>query len=113
MTPHSAAPGGTRVGWIGTGVMGVSMARHLLAAGYDLTVYSRTMAKAAPLVEVGAATAKTPFEVAQNSDVVVTMVGYPKDVREVPANYCSILGLNFRVYSRHRHRSIGGINAQY
>lgn len=84
-SPHTASPGTTRVGWIGTGVMGVSMAKHIIAAGYDLTVYTRTMSKAEPLMELGASRADTPFEVAQQSDVVVSMVGYPKDVRQVSA----------------------------
>jgi len=83
LPPHEARPGTTRVGWIGTGVMGVSMARHLLAAGYELSVYSRTMAKAAPLVEAGAHPVDSPFQLAAASDVVVSMVGYPKDVRQV------------------------------
>ena len=50
----------TRVGFIGTGVMGAAMAGHLLAAGHALTVYSRTKKKAADLLEAGAAWADTP-----------------------------------------------------
>src|SRR3954464_3395139 len=77
------APGKTRVGWIGTGVMGASMCGHLLTAGYQVTVSNRSREKARPLVERGAAEAASPREVAAASDVVVTMVGYPHDVREV------------------------------
>src|SRR5436309_133393 len=77
------APGQTRVGWIGTGVMGASMCGHLLAAGYAATVYNRTREKARPLVERGAREAGSPREVAEASDVVFTIVGYPQDVREV------------------------------
>ncbi|HEV3165692.1 MAG TPA: NAD(P)-dependent oxidoreductase [Isosphaeraceae bacterium] len=77
------APGKTRVGWIGTGVMGSSMCGHLMAAGYSVTVYNRTRQKAAALVERGAAEAKSPRAVAEASDVVFTIVGYPRDVREV------------------------------
>ncbi len=76
-------PESTRLGWIGTGVMGSSMCSHLLAQGYPLTVSTRTRPKAAALVEAGARWVDTPEEVAANSDVVFTMVGYPADVREV------------------------------
>ncbi len=77
------APGKTRIGWIGTGVMGRSMCGHLIAAGYSATVFNRTADKAAPLVGKGAKLAASPHEVAQASDVVFTIVGYPRDVREV------------------------------
>jgi 3-hydroxyisobutyrate dehydrogenase len=73
----------TRIGWIGTGVMGTSMAGHLLSGGYPLTVYSRTRQRAESLIERGATWAGTPASVAAASDVVFTMVGYPSDVREV------------------------------
>ena len=73
----------TRIGWIGTGVMGQSMCGHLLAAGYQTTVYSRTRAKAEPLLAAGAAWADSPQSVAAASDVVFTMVGFPQDVRDV------------------------------
>ena len=76
-------PGSTRIGWIGTGVMGVNMCRHLMSAGYSATIYSRTKSKAESLIADGAAWANTPKAVAQNSDVVFTIVGYPADVREV------------------------------
>jgi 3-hydroxyisobutyrate dehydrogenase len=71
-----------RIGWIGTGVMGRSMCGHLLKAGYPVTVYNRTREKAATLIEAGAQWADSPTAVAQQSDVVFTMVGYPADVRE-------------------------------
>lgn len=77
------APGRTKIGWIGTGVMGSSMCGHLIAAGYAATVYNRSPEKAKGLVEKGAILAKTPREVAEASDVIFTIVGYPKDVREV------------------------------
>ncbi|KAJ3670952.1 hypothetical protein LUZ60_008378 [Juncus effusus] len=76
-------PSETRVGWIGTGVMGLSMASHLLSAGYSLSVYTRTAAKAQPLVSAGASVVDSPRAVAANSDVVFLMVGYPSDVRMV------------------------------
>lgn len=72
-----------RLGWIGTGVMGHSMAGHLLAASYPLTVYSRTKAKAEGLLACGARWVETPREVARNADIVFSIVGYPRDVEEV------------------------------
>ncbi|XP_042516902.1 probable 3-hydroxyisobutyrate dehydrogenase-like 1, mitochondrial [Macadamia integrifolia] len=77
------SPATTRVGWIGTGVMGRSMCSHLIKAGYSLTVYNRTQAKAQPLLDMGARYAPTPVEVASQSDVVFSIVGYPSDVRSV------------------------------
>jgi 3-hydroxyisobutyrate dehydrogenase len=82
-SPRHAAPGGTRVGWIGTGVMGASMAAHLIDAGYACTVTTRTREKAQPLLDAGASWAGTPADVAAESDIVFSMVGYPSDVRDV------------------------------
>ena len=70
----------TVVGFIGTGVMGKSMADHILKAGYPLIVYNRTKEKAMDLIHSGAKWAETPQEVAEASDVVITIVGYPSDV---------------------------------
>jgi 3-hydroxyisobutyrate dehydrogenase len=72
-----------RIGWIGTGVMGVSMCSHLLDAGHRLTVFNRTRDKALTLLEKGATWADSPKAVAQDSGMVFTMVGFPDDVREV------------------------------
>ncbi len=82
-TAMEFAPGKTRIGWIGTGVMGTSMCGHLLAAGYQATVYNRSKAKLGSLLEKGAAEASSPKDVAAASDVVFTIVGFPHDVREV------------------------------
>lgn len=71
------------IGWIGTGVMGRSMCGHLMAKGYQATIYSRTRDKAGDLISKGAAWAASPGEVAQKSDVVFSIVGFPSDVREV------------------------------
>lgn len=76
-------PGKTKLGWIGTGVMGSSMCGHLIAAGFTATVYNRSKDKAAGLIEKGATWADTPKAVAEASDVVFTIVGFPQDVREV------------------------------
>ncbi|AMV33015.1 2-hydroxy-3-oxopropionate reductase [Pirellula sp. SH-Sr6A] len=79
----SIHPETTRLGWIGTGVMGRSMCTHLLKAGYSLSVYNRTPEKSDSLVQMGARRCESPLQVAQNSDVVFSMVGYPSDVEEV------------------------------
>jgi 3-hydroxyisobutyrate dehydrogenase len=71
------------IGWIGTGVMGGPMAGHLLDRGHDITVYNRTRRRAESLLEAGAQWRNTPAELAQDVDVVVTMLGTPADVRDV------------------------------
>ncbi|TMW72102.1 NAD(P)-dependent oxidoreductase [Alteribacter natronophilus] len=71
------------IGFIGTGVMGKSMCGHLLDAGYEVKLYTRTREKAAPLLERGAKWCETPGEAAAGSSYVITMVGYPEDVTEV------------------------------
>lgn len=76
-------PGKTRIGWIGSGVMGQSMCGHLIAKGFAATVYSRTKAKADALIGKGASWADSPKKVAEQSDVVFAIVGFPRDVREV------------------------------
>ena len=82
--PNGAiSPDTTRIGWIGTGVMGNSMCGHLLAAGYRATVFNRSPAKAASLVDRGATLVDSPKQVAERSDVVFTIVGFPSDVEEV------------------------------
>lgn len=72
-----------RVGWIGTGVMGASMCGHLVSAGHRATVFTRTASKADALVARGAKRVDSPRAVAESSDVVFVMVGFPADVREV------------------------------
>ena len=81
--PALATPSTTRVGWIGTGVMGGSMCRHLQEAGYRITIHTRTRSKASQLLDSGAIWASSPKAVAQQTDVIVTMVGFPSDVRDV------------------------------
>ncbi len=76
-------PGRTRIGWVGTGIMGSSMCGHLLEAGFAATVYNRSCSKAEKLVARGARWADNPQGVAEASDVVFTIVGYPADVRQV------------------------------
>jgi 3-hydroxyisobutyrate dehydrogenase len=83
MPVTKAEPGRTRVGWVGTGVMGRWMCQHLMAKGYQATVHNRSRDKAQPLLAGGAAWADTPRAVAERSDVVFAIVGFPRDVREV------------------------------
>jgi len=71
------------IGWIGTGVMGTSMAGHLQKAGHTLSVFSRTRKKAEVLIEKGAQWVDSPAEAAAHADIVFTIVGFPEDVREV------------------------------
>ncbi|GFS33642.1 6-phosphogluconate dehydrogenase family protein [Actinidia rufa] len=80
---ETISPSNTRLGWIGTGVMGRSMCAHLINAGYALTIFTRTQPKAQPLLDMGAQWAPTPMAVAAQSDVVFSIVGYPSDVRHV------------------------------
>jgi 3-hydroxyisobutyrate dehydrogenase len=82
-----------RIAFVGTGVMGQSMAGHLLAAGHRLTLYTRTPAKAAALLAAGARWAESPAAAAREADVAFSMVGYPADVAEVwqgPQGFLSV-----------------------
>ena len=72
-----------KIAWIGTGVMGESMAGHLLDAGHELYVYNRTVSKTENLVKRGAKLLTEIKDAPLNADVVFTMVGYPKDVEGV------------------------------
>ena len=81
MAVTKAEPGKTRVGWIGTGVMGRWMCQHLMTKGYQATVYNRTREKAQPLLEQGATWADTPKAIAERSDVVFAIVGFPRAER--------------------------------
>lgn len=83
MAKLKVEPGVTRIGWIGTGVMGASMCRHLIDAGYATTLYTRTRERAAELLDLGASWAASPRETAAASDVLFSIVGFPIDVREV------------------------------
>lgn len=83
MASLKIVPGNTKIGWIGTGVMGSSMCGHLIEKGFSATVYNRTKSKADDLISKGAQWANTPKEVAEESDVIFTIVGFPQDVREV------------------------------
>jgi 3-hydroxyisobutyrate dehydrogenase len=83
MAVAQVEPGKTRLGWIGTGVMGSSMCGHLIDKGFSVTVHNRTRSRAEGLMAKGARWADTPKAVAEASDVVFTIVGMPSDVRAV------------------------------
>ncbi len=78
------------IGFVGLGVMGNSMAGHLLSAGHDLVVYTRSPEKAKPLLDRGAEWAESLASLAPRCDVIITMVGLPSDVEEV---YLGEIGL--------------------
>lgn len=72
-----------KLGWIGTGVMGLSMCRRLMDAGHDMAVFSRTRQKAEPLLDEGATWCESVAAVTAQTSLVFTMVGFPKDVEQV------------------------------
>ncbi|MEK4024056.1 NAD(P)-dependent oxidoreductase [Sporosarcina sp. FSL W7-1283] len=72
-----------KIAFIGTGVMGASIVKHLVNASYDVTVYTRTKSKADPLVELGARWADSVGEAVREADIIFTMIGMPADVEEV------------------------------
>ena len=72
-----------KIGFIGLGVMGASMSSRLIDAGYELYIYNRTKNKGDALVEKGAHWCDTPRSVAEQAEIILTIVGYPKDVEEV------------------------------
>lgn len=81
-----------RIGWIGTGVMGKWMCSHLIAQGYSMHVHNRTRSKAEELLEKHAVWHDTPAAVAENSDIIFTIIGHPKDVQEVYLGKKGLLG---------------------
>ena len=91
MTVQPTLSTATRIGWIGTGVMGSTMCGHVLAAGYRVTLHSRTKPKAQALVDLGAVWAENPCMVAAQSDMIFTMVGFPQDVRTVYLSETGVL----------------------
>ena len=83
MSELTIEPGKTKIGWIGTGVMGASMCGHLMDQGFEATIYTRSKEKAQGLLDKGALWADSPKAVAENSDVIFAIVGFPADVRAV------------------------------
>jgi len=83
MTNILTNPSDVKIGWIGTGIMGAPMAMHLVDAGYNVSVYSRTKSKSKKLISKGCDWYDTPAAIAENCDIIFTIVGYPRDVEEV------------------------------
>ena len=83
-----------KIGWIGTGVMGASMAGHLQKAGHDISVFTRSKKRAQTLLDHGATWYNSPAEVASNSEIVFSIVGHPKDVRDIFLGKTGILHKN-------------------
>lgn len=83
MALNISSPGETKIGWIGLGVMGSSMCGHLVDKGFSASVYTRSKNKADPLLAKGATWADSPKAVAEQSDVIFSIVGFPSDVRDV------------------------------
>ena len=91
-----------RIAFIGTGVMGKSMAGHLLDAGYPVSVYNRTKSKTDDLVARGAEWREAPADAAADADVVITIVGFPQDVEET---YFGAQGIFQDQPQSHLHRA--------
>ena len=72
-----------RISWIGVGIMGKAMVRNLMKAGYEVHIYARHPEKVADVVSEGAVPHGSIAECVKASEVVITMVGFPKDVEEV------------------------------
>lgn len=121
-------PKDTVIGFVGTGVMGKSMAGHLLKAGYRVRVYNRTKAKAQELMDQGAVWSDTVAGLAAESNVIITMIGYPKDVEETyfgndgllnnakPGTYLldmttSSPGLAVRIYQEAKEKGLQALDA--
>ncbi|HWB19988.1 MAG TPA: NAD(P)-binding domain-containing protein, partial [Phycisphaerales bacterium] len=80
-----------KITWIGVGVMGKSMARHLMRAGHEVVLHTRTRSRADELVRDGAKWADSPKSAAEGSDIAISMVGFPDEVREVNIGTAGIL----------------------
>jgi len=75
-----------KITWVGTGVMGSPMCGHLIQAGYDMTIFTRTASKAESLKLLGAKMASSIEKAVEEADVIITMVGFPEDVEQVYFN---------------------------
>lgn len=94
MTGINISPQETKIGWIGTGVMGKHMFSHILNKNYQGYVFNRTKEKAEPIIKAGAKWCESPKDVAENADVIFTIVGFPEDVEEVYFGERGVLAAN-------------------
>lgn len=72
-----------KIAFIGVGVMGKPMVQHLTSAGYDVTIYTRTKSKVQDLIDLGITWKDSVYECIQNQDIIMTIVGYPHDVKDI------------------------------
>ena len=72
-----------KIGWIGTGVMGASMCSHILKAGYEVSVFTRSKEKSSDLLKEGAIWCDNIKSLVEKSDMIFSIVGYPNDVENV------------------------------
>ena len=72
-----------KIAFIGVGVMGKPMVQHLTSAGYDVTIYTRTKSKVQDLIDLGITWKDSVYDCIQNQDIIMTMVGYPHDVKDI------------------------------
>lgn len=80
-----------KIGFIGVGIMGKSMVRNLMKAGFELHIYARTKSKVEDVISEGAAFHESISECVKDCEAVITIVGFPKDVEEVYFDECNIL----------------------
>lgn len=121
-------PKETRIGWIGTGVMGLSMCRHVMEKGFNVVVYNRRWEKAQPLIDRGASWADSPSTLAPQCDIIFTIVGFPSDVSQVYFGSTGLIenakpgtilvdmtttepGLSRRIYEAAKERGIYAVDA--
>ena len=102
-----------KIGFIGTGIMGASMARNLLKAGHEVFVYNRTREKAERLRPDGAAVCGSVGECAAGRDAVITVVGFPDDVGDRAGGAGEGAVRAGRARHRRRHRRAGGHAVDY
>ena len=117
-----------KIGFIGVGVMGKSMVRNLMKSGYEVSVYTRTKSKITDVIEEGAIWCDDIKTCVKNKDIIITIVGYPKDVEEVYFGENGILNnsqegsividmtttspeLSVRIYNEAKSRNIKAIDA--
>ena len=90
-----------KIGFIGVGIMGKSMVRNLMKAGFEVSIYARTKAKVEDVLQEGALWCNSIGSCAAGKDAVITIVGFPKDVEEVYfAEGCAGYGWRYRCKKR-------------
>jgi 3-hydroxyisobutyrate dehydrogenase len=109
--PTPISPSTTRLGWIGTGVMGLSMCGHLLEKGYTVTVHNRTKPKSQPLLDKGATWADSPRAVASQSDVIFTVLAGVKPDSTIIDMTTTNPSLSKQIYAAAKAKGVQAIDA--